>query len=115
MKKYGVSKRLKRIRDGFVSLNDAFKAAYETDNREELLRYNMEIAVYVRKYRQELRLSREFVEDMKTGALGMAKNIAEQIYEEEKQVRLRRELDEMNEKYFEAVKNDEAGGKLKWN
>jgi hypothetical protein len=114
-KTYGFSKRRTKIREDFISLDDACRSAYESGDREEFLRLNAEISDYVIKYRRQLRLSREFAEQMKTDTLEIAKIMAEEDYHEARLVRLKREAEELKQKIYEDVQKEETRGRLKWN
>jgi hypothetical protein len=109
-----LSKKRQKILAKFRKLREELDDAYKRDDRRALIERNYQFADYVREYQKEIGCSDEFVEQMRLDSIRIEKNIAEQIYEEEKTIRLKRELAELEKNRAEAVENAERRGKLKW-
>jgi len=114
-KKYGWSLRLGRIRDGFLELNESVKKACQGGNQDEFGRIMRESAAYARKYRRDLRLSAETVEDLETRVLEREKLVAEEAHKEQQLIRIRREIEELKREAEEQLKKADERGQLKWN
>jgi hypothetical protein len=114
MKKYGVSKRLGRIRKEFFALHDKSREAFESGDHAAFERRHREFYKYSVRYQRELQIPDEQIEEMRVGMLEAEKVNAEIAYLEAKMERLKRERDEKERALDEKIFGQEKRGRVKW-
>jgi hypothetical protein len=114
-KTYGVSKRLKRIRDDFFALHKKTREAFESGDHAAFEQRQREFYKYSVRYRRELQIPDERLEGMRVGLAEAEKVNAEINYLEAKMKRLEREREEKRREIDEAILEEEKRGRVKWN
>jgi hypothetical protein len=110
-----LSKRMKKILAGFFAAIDAYEDAFERGDRAAARTLGKESVDYCDKYQKELKLSKEYVEDMRTSWLRLEKLCAEEAHKEAQLEGIQRRIAEQKRELFEAVQKEDKRGAIKWN
>lgn len=110
-----LSKKMKKILAGFFAAIDAYEEAFERGDRAAARTLGKESVDYCEKYQKELKLSAEYVEDMKTSWLKLEVSYAEEAHKEAQLEGIRRRIEEEKRELFEAVQKEDKRGAIKWN
>lgn len=105
---------MKKILAGFFAAIDAYEEAVERGDREAARTLGKESVDYCDKYQKELKLSVEYVEELKTSRLQLEKSYAEEAHKEAQLEGIRRRIEEEKRKLFEAVQKEDKRGAIKW-
>lgn len=109
-----MSKKLRRLIVGFIEAIDNFEAAVARSDIEDARKYGAEIVAYCDRHQDELDLSDEAVEEMKTRQLKVEKRYAEELHARAVLERARRVSEELDREFYEAVLEEEKRGRIKW-
>lgn len=116
MKKvYGCSLRLGRIRKDYSALRKQLLEAHDSGDRSAFEQYHREYVRYCVRYRSELQIPDERIEEMRVELAECEKMKAELAYLDAKIERLTRESEKKKQELNESLLAEDKRGRLKWN
>ena len=113
-KTLGTSKRLAEIRRGYDSLYDDCSAAYKNGDREMYGWLYREFYLYIRRFRKELKVSGEQIENMRKKLVGIDRRDEKPKYLKEKIEMLDRRLEEETRELEALLLEEETQVRVRW-